>query len=210
MKPVIIYSLHRTKATAAITGCKRSIMNMQPFTFNDPETIEKHIWLEKTQIVNNPNSVSRVRGSDINNCKWTTDWYNNYLNDNNYDIFIVERFDRLSTILSFFTSKYFGFNKFEEIQPYNVTVSENLFQEIEFNIKNHINYYPKFGSIVTFETLPTSHFDKHIVSHSEQKSKDKFKYLINLDECIERSMCMIEKYKKEWDEKIKSIKNHLF
>ena len=210
MKPVIIYTLHRTKATASMTACKRSIMNTQSFVFENPHSITKEQWLEKTKYVDDPNSVTRVRGRDIGACDYNEEWYFNKLNKENYDIFVIEREDRLATMLSFFTSKFFGFNKFEEIDPYPVEVSDNIIDEVEFNIQSHIKYYPNTGTVVTFETLPESHFDKHLITHAEQHSKEKFKYLTNLDYCIERCNNILLKYNDEWDEKIKSLKNSLF
>lgn len=211
MNPVIIYSLPRTKATAAMTACKRSEIYLQPFTFKDFKNISAEEWNSTLTKVNNADSVSRIRGSDIANSELTKNYWNNVIIKNNaHDIFVIERLDRVTTILSYFTSKFFGFNKFEEVEPYEVTVPDSLFDEVEFHVRSYIEHFPLTGKVYTFETLPESHFDKFLTTHPLQNSKEKFKYLTNLGQCFDVAHAILDKHGADWDERIKSVENHLF
>ena len=223
MKPVIIYALPRTRSTAVLYSCKRELKLFEPFAANGIHKEKQHdnVWHIRAELnndfvrlgkwedmvtkMNNINTVTKILCMDLFYFSPARKWFNDLVENQTHDVFIIERENREEILLSYTLAAYFGWHKNSEIAPYEFTVDDSFLIPIHNIIDNYLRFYPKRGKIITFANLPDSHFDKSL-NHShraiDQQSSSKYKYIKNLDEFRVHIKHILDYYKDEWDSKI--------
>jgi len=106
MKPVIIYSMQRTRSSAVLYSCIRTQRLYEPFgidTIFDGHwrahslfpTFNKYVsdldWTSLIEKMNDPNSVTKIFGYHIWKSKNGRKWFESAIKDNTHDIFVLER-----------------------------------------------------------------------------------------------------------------------
>ena len=224
MKPVVIYSLPRTRSTPALYSCKRAVHLCEPFSATNlnknkslfdawnyrAKTNNKFVssgqWDKLVTSMNDPNTATKTLCSDLGYFVPARTWFRDAVENQTHDIFVLEREDRKAILLSFLIACEFGWGKHREKTPYNFSVKHELIETLHKIMDWYLSFYPKKGKLITYENLPESHFDKNLntIIH-DQKSHSKYKYVTNLDEIKELVKDIVKYYKDDWDSKISSI-----
>lgn len=215
MKPIVIYSMPRSKSTAALEAARRETLLNEPFSANTLIGKQQMGVMDKFQFMleypgwdtlykemSQPNTASKFFGSCIHSMPKAKDWFKQIDDDQSHEIFCLIRSPR-ETILSHVLAMFFGFYKGEEKENAEIEIDDKQLISIhEFSISLFLKYYPKNASTVTFESLPSEHFDLNKVFISNQHSIERRKHCVsNFDE-LERKIDLILRYhEKEWYEK---------
>jgi hypothetical protein len=205
MKPVMLYTLPRTRATVLFYACRRAIVKDESFAdFNldleESQSIEKAFYK-----IDNPNTVLKIHGSHITRSNIIQEWYKTSLDFKTYDIFVVERPDRLNTFLSLIIAQHFGFNKRDEITPFEFLATDHDIEIVKKEITDYLNYYPSYGTIISLENYPLSHFDPVLMNTDNQESYKKYQYIKNFDWVVEQLQDVLAKFQIEWQSKINRL-----
>jgi hypothetical protein len=223
MKPVIIYALPRSRSTAALHSCKREVKLHEPFGLNRlyKDNNSGHAWNFRAKLNNNlvnsgqwsnlvtkmnsSNTVTKILSTDLYGFLPARQWFINSSENQTHDVFVIERENREETILSYIMANYFGWHKTSEVEPYEFTVNDDMLQILHNTIDWYLRFYPKRGRIITYDSLPGSHFDKSLNHTEDQKSSSKLKYFKNLEEYRGHIKYILDYYQYEWDSKIKNL-----
>lgn len=218
MKPVIIYSLPRTRSTAALQACKRNVQLNEPFDlttlngsgnepFNLIETRHSILmntdWDSLKNQMSSPDSVSKFFGTSLANFPPAQKWFSDADIHHTHDIFILLR-SPTDIIWSFVLALKFGFHSLSEISPYELVVSDNDLLKADLAIDSFLRFYPNNGTVVTFDSLPKEYFDMCKITHKEQFSLDKKSFVLNRKEIDQKIKLILEFRKDQWYEKTKT------
>lgn len=226
MKPVIIYSIQRTRSTATLYSCKRDIKIREPFNSGQMFKNLNHIYcdLHRSKFhkifvdisgwdnliirMNNANTVTKILSYNLYTFLPSRKWFEDTVNDETHDIFVLERENREELLLSWIIAQYFGHSHQVESESYEFTVPESMLHNIIHSVDQFLRFYPKKGQVITYENLPSSHFDKNLNQRMiDQDSKSKYKYFKNIDVFRNHIRHILDYYKDEWDSKIRSLNN---
>lgn len=219
MRPVIIYTMPRTRGTAILMSC------LHPERYNEPlmphnlitdyhaitrknntaahlsSFISDEQWTHKFELLNRPESACKIFGTDLDFSKKTESWFLNAQKHNTHDIFVVNR-DIIELGLSLFIANMFGWCKSEEKTPTDFKIDYYSYTELELIIKNHIRYYPTVGQPITIDTMPRTHFNidrnENIIN---QESEKKYALIKNLDQIKVNLKQIADFYQPELEEK---------
>jgi len=202
MKPVMLYTLPRTRATALFYACRRAIVKDEVFAnFNldldNDQEIKKAFYK-----IDDSNTVLKIHGPHIARSSIIEEWYKKSLDSNIYEVFVVERPDRLNTFLSLIIAQRFGYNKRDEIQPFEFSANDTDIELVKTEIENYFKYYPHRGSIIDLENYPASYFDSALISTPDQESYKKYHYIKNYDWIVEQLQNILTDVDVEWQGKI--------
>lgn len=205
MKPVMLYTLPRTRATVLFYACRRAIVKDESFAdFNldldSAQEIKKAFYK-----IDDPNTVLKIHGPHITRSNIIQEWYKNSLDSKTYDIFVVERPDRLNTFLSLIIAQRFGFNKRDELVPFEFLATDHDIEIVKKEITDYLNYYPSYGTIISLENYPLSHFDPLLMNTDNQESYKKYQYIKNFDWVVEQLQDVLIKFQTEWQDKINRL-----
>jgi hypothetical protein len=232
MKPVLLYSLPRARSTATLHSCTREIKlsepfgttvlnknishrNDKPWIFNQDKAwafraelnnnvVSSGQWDNLVKQMSNCNTVTKILSSDLQYFLPARSWFEDVVEKETHDVFVIERENREERVLSFIIAHYFGWAK-KEIDSYEFTVHDKMLNDIHSGIDWYLRYYPKKGKIITFENLPKSHFDKNLNNYENQNSSSKYQYIKNLDEIKQHIKHILDYYKDTWDSKIRNL-----
>lgn len=213
MKPVLIYSMPRTRSTAAMQACKRTVKLNEPFAFhNTPAYNEKDLeslsrmrnlidyehsdqWNLALDEMKRSDAVVKIFGADLAQYYHARAWFDE--TGSSYEIFTLVRDPRL-VILSNLLAQNFGFWTGAETRVKELTINSSQFNYIEFIFSSFLRFYPKSSRLVTFETLPEEFFDKSLIWHKNQHSMRRLHLIKNLDEVEKNINTILRYFKKEW------------
>ena len=221
MKPVILYSLPRTRSTAILYSCNRELKLNEPFARNplhknkneswyrlaeyNSEVISSGRWNELLSQMNNTNTVTKILCADLFYFRKAREWIDNAINNDTHDIFVIERENREEILLSYILAITIGWYKTSEKEIYEFDASLWMLEHFNYIIDWYLRFYPKKGKIITFDNLPESHFDISFNQIKDQDSSSKYSYIKNLDEYRIHIKHILDYYKDEWDAKIKNL-----
>ena len=205
MKPVMLYTLPRTRATALFYACRRAIVKDEAFAdfnldLNNDQEIKKAFYK-----IDDANTVLKIHGPHIDRSIIIQDWYAQSLDTKTYDIFVVERPDRLNTFLSLIIAQRFGFNKRDEIVPFEFLATDADIEIVRTEIKKYFNYYPSYGTVINLERYPLSHFDPALINTDNQESYKKYHYIKNFNWVVQQLQNVLLEVDAEWQSKINSL-----
>ena len=208
MKPVMLYTLPRTRATVLFYGCRRAIIKGEVFSNTDfnlnDDGIKKAFYK-----IDDPNAVLKIHGAHISRSPIVQDWYSKSLDSKTYDIFVVERPDRLNTFLSLILAEKFGYIKAEEVDPFEFFVTENDIEKIKDEITDYLKYYPTYGTIINLESYPRDYFDPFLMNTEDQESYKKYQYIINFDWTVDQIQQILLSVENEWQQKISNLNTYI-
>ena len=204
-KPVMLYTLPRTRATVLFYSCKRYILKDEIFAdFNLDLNNEKELKKAFYKI-DDPDTVLKIHGAHIARDQKIINWYNQTLKNNVYDIFVVERPDRVNTFLSLFLADKFGYNKRDEIEPFEFEVTESNIESMKQEIRYYLDYYPTYGKVISLENYPKDYFDEYLMNTDNQESYKKYHYIKNFDWTVEQISKVLDLFSYEWQKKINNL-----
>jgi hypothetical protein len=208
MKPVMLYTLPRTRATVLFYGCRRAIVKGEVFSnisFNlNDDSIKKAFYK-----IEDPNTVLKIHGAHIIRSPIVQEWYSKSLNSKTYDIFVVERSDRLNTFLSLILAEKFGYIKTEEIDPFEFFVTENDIEKIKDEITYYLRYYPTYGTIIDLKNYPRDYFDPFLMNTEDQESYKKYQYIKNFDWTVDQIQQILSSVETDWQQKINNLNTYI-
>lgn len=220
MKPIILYSLPRSRSKLILKYAKRSVLLDESLStrdvaehlynisksiqnFNNIEyfsKIKKEDWTNLIEKANHPDSCTKIFGNQIYLNKIIQNWFEKSQKEKSHDIFIIER-DLVEIGLSYILAKRFGFND-EERSLSNIVGDSFDIEEITHMVDCYIRYFPTNGTLINIENLPESHFErKEVSSPKNQDSKEKYNFISNLDWCIDQIKLIEEYFNEQLEEK---------
>ena len=213
MKPVLIYGMPRTRSTAAMQACKRTIKLNEPFSFhNTPDynvydmgclsKIRALInfqhseqWSQTLEEMNHPDAVVKIFGTHLARFYNAREWFAEA--NTSHEIFTLIRNPR-ETILSILLAQQFGHWKGAEKGVKEITIHNGRFSNVEFVFESFLRFYPKSSRLVTFENLPEEFFDKSQIYQENQHSMRRLHLIKNLDEVEKNIDTILQYFEKEW------------
>ena len=218
MKPIIIYSMGRSRSTATLHAAKRANRMNEPFeiyTLGRGEDItgESDIidiryemmtapeWPNILTQLNDSDTAVKFFGTSLNNFQYARDWFTQVQQNESHEIFILIRNPK-DVIWSLLFASRFGWNKTTEKEYKEVTFNEKDFVVPDLGIDQFLRFYPGYGKVVTFETLPEEFFDySTVVVQSQDSQKTKMQYVTNPDFVEDKIHKILAFHKHEWYEK---------
>ena len=210
MKPVVIYTMPRTRSNAALQACRRELKLNEPFdVYNLPNhnpsdngylsrfrtLTEYDQWNSLEHQMNQPNSVVKIFGHSLLFYYNAREWLNKA--ETTHEIFILIRSPR-EMILSELLAQHFGYTKDTEIDSKEIIIKDNQFYAIQTIFDSFLRFYPFSGKLVTFDTLPSEYFDKDQIRLQEQHSANKIEFVKNIDQVYRNIDLMLSYYQAEW------------
>lgn len=192
-------------------ACKRNIKVNEPFDHAKMPHYNKaddtsYMYMLKTltdytppasliEQMNHPNSVTKVFAHYIDRCYAGQQWFNSARDT--HEIFILMR-DFRETVLSEILALHLGFTKQTEKDEQEFVVSNLRYYGVTSTVSSFLRFFPKNGTLVTYETLPGELFDKSQVQSEEQHSMNKLHLIKNLDEVEKNIDTIMSYYRTEW------------
>jgi hypothetical protein len=220
MKPILIYSLPRTRGSAALKAAFRTKTYNEPFAIhNIPGVVNisvNNTWERQSQVndlkvsanidwdqlqckLDDPDSATKIHATNLIDCYKARVWYKNVLNENSHDVFIIHR-DLKEICISWLMAYYFGFNIWMCHDPYEIEIDERYFDIIRRYIDDFLRFYPTHATSITFDSLPETHFDISRTTQVDQHSDTKLSYIKNLDVTLENIDILIDSFKDQWED----------
>ena len=219
MKPIVIYTMPRTKGTAVLSAAKREVKlnepieifqlaNINDFQFTSPASIFETKannqsfsgWEDLKQTMSSANTASKFFGSGLQQFYPARKWFSDLCTENKCDLYILLRNPK-DVLWSFVLALHYGFNFSTEIDARPVEVSEFDLYKADLMLDNFLRFYPSIGNVITFETLPKENFDYSLINIKEQNSINKQVYITNKDHVDKRFDLILKFYEKEWEDK---------
>ena len=213
MKPVLIYGMPRTRSTAAMQACKRTMKLNEPFSFhNTPDYNENAMgcltrirtltnyeqsehWSQLLDKMNHPDAVVKIFGTHLARYYSAREWFDEA--NTSHEIFTLIRNPR-ETVFSILLAKQFGHWKGVEKDVKEITIHDSQFCNVEFVFESFLRFYPKSSRLVTFETLPEDFFDKSQIYHEQQHSMSRINLIQNLDRVEKNIDTILQYFEKQW------------
>jgi hypothetical protein len=203
MNPIMIYTLPRTRASAILYCCRNPIVKNEVFSkFNLDDDNEWHTVLHK---ITDPKTVLKIHGTHIARHKKIQQWYEHAISQSVYNVFVVERPDRLNTFLSFIVASKFGFSKREEIDPFYFTVTDYDIQLIRNELVSYLLFYPTYGQVIDIDSMPEEYFNIDMLRYENQHSYLKYQYITNYTWTVEQIQLILDEFNDSWNYKIKML-----
>lgn len=204
-KPVMLYTLPRTRATVLFYSCRRYILKDEVFANFRSDLSDEQDLKRAFYKIDDPDTVLKIHGAHIAGSDIVNEWYDRVMSSEVYDVFVVERPDRVNTFLSLFIAERFGYNKRDEIEPYEFAVGDVDIANMDTEIKYYLDHYPSYGTVVSLKNYPSEYFDSALMNKDDQESYKKYKFITNFDWAVEQINRVLDKYKDQWQEKINNL-----
>ena len=203
----------RSRGTASLHRCKTYNKLNEPFRKKLSNKFDNSTWDLLVEKMNSINTCTKIHGYHMEFYTPGKEWYNQVLNLHSHEIFVVERKDRLNMLLSDILALKYGYtysyeNKHENKHENKMLATPAIINSIRESVLTYLRYFPCYGKVITYESLPDSYFDlkKNLENHIDQQSYLKHHYITNLEWCKnELQTKVLDFYKKEWDDKILSL-----
>ena len=226
--PVLLYTMVRARGTVSLMRSIRPNKLNEPFHVSRELKVGKSLpnyfylmpnrteqefdkridWEKIVSEMKSTDSCTKFHGHHLEMYRPGKMWYRSMLADKSHTIFVIEREDRENQLLSALLATHHGWFRSEqdatEIRACKITDSELAM--LKYYITSHLNNFPTYGTVVTYDTLPESFFVKKELGEFNQHSLLRHQCLLNLDYCKEVIADLLSYYKEEWDEKIRTIK----
>ena len=214
MKPVIIYTMGRSRSTAVLQACRRTTQLNEPF---DVYSIVGHDftsfiearaelgnqidWANVQCQMSNSDSASKFFGTSLALFPPAQNWFLEA--EETHEIFILLRNVR-DVIWSLLLANKFGFHKHSEVELCDTVINDRDLFVADNAIDQFLRFYPQTGKIISFDSLPEDYFDYSKITHPNQNSQErKLQFITNLDE-VERKIDLILDFRSlQWKEKTK-------
>lgn len=206
MKPVMLYTLPRTRATVLLQSCRRAIVKDETFSEVNLDLADATAVAKAFYKVEDPNTVLKIHGPHIKRSDIIQSWYDKVLDTKIYDVFVVERTDRVNMFLSLFLADRFGYTKQEEIEPFNFAVTNSDMDHMETAIRDYLDCYPTYGQVISLDDYPTEYFDPLLMHNDNQESFKKHSYIDNFDWAVDQIETVLESFSSEWQDKINTLR----
>jgi hypothetical protein len=220
MKPMMIYSMPRTQSHAALQAALRNNKLNEPFGFwklfpqhrseahNLPAYFNTMItdgqWLALEHQMADSNTATKIFGYHIYEIKRARSWWQQLQAADTHDIFVIER-DRTEVCLSLLMAKVVGFWKSSERSHIPVNINDSELFMVHRYIDAHLRWFPRRGTVISFDSLPTSHFDNTKITMAHQHSMHNLDLIQNLDWCRARIADILDFYREDWDRCVASL-----
>ena len=213
MKPVLIYTMPRTKGNATLEACKRTHKFNEPFEVNNlPNLVgplDSYINVVKTLVeydgqddlfnkLNTPDSACKIFGHGLTYYYPARSWFS--MAQQTHDVFILVRNVR-EMIISELLAPHFGYTRSSSKEDRPIEIKEQQFALASQIIFGFLRFYPANGRLITFETLPTDYFDKSLIVTENQYSQSKFDLITNSKEVQDNIQAIMAFHDDEWKEK---------
>ena len=205
MKPVMLYTLPRTRATVLFYSCRRAIIKDEIFSEPNLDMSDETAVKKAFYKVDDPNAVLKIHGAHIERSPLISNWYTSVLDNDICDVFVVERSDRINMFLSLFMAERFGYNKRNQVEPFKFSIDENDIQSMVLEIKNYLKHYPQHGKIISLENYPSEYFDTALMNTDDQQSHKKYQFITNFDWAVEQIQMVLTSFEDEWQYKISRL-----
>ena len=208
MKPILLYTMPRSRGTAGLYRCKLLNKLNEPFMRKLSNEFDNSSWDLLVEKMNSNDTCTKIHGYHMEFYTPGKEWYNQVINSHSHNIFVVERKDRMNMLLSDVLAREYGYSYSNEKEnKNNMKVTPNIINQIKGSVALYLKYFPCHGKVITYETLPDSYFDltTEIGNHKDQQSYLKHHYITNLEQCKNELQNILDFYKKEWDDKILSL-----
>lgn len=198
-KPHLIYTLPRAKSTAILQASKKKINLNEPFSYEFlfghinyqdiffdnywEVTIQEKKWNLIKSSMNNPDSVVKVLGFDVENLSQGKKWLEDALKKQTHEVFVVHR-DLKEVCWSYLLATRRGFfhNDNASNKPFSLKLIDLVF--LEKHIKDYLRHLPqKNAKLISWDRLPKKYFDKSRVRITEQFSSKHLHLIENFDFC---------------------------
>lgn len=208
MKPILIYTLPRTRATAALYAARREKFFNEPFgqhAADEKGKIANAWWHELFTELNDANSAVKIHSSNLSLFPHGRLWYHRVLSLDSHDIFIITRdFDELCW--SYLLALNLGFTKIDALDVgQSVAVKEEHIKSLWWSIYSFLVHYPDGHKLITFDNLPESHFDisKQPDWLKPQDSMSKLDRIENFEFAKSKINELWNHFGPEWEAKVK-------
>ena len=199
----------RSRGTASLYLCKTYNKLNEPFRKELSNKFANSSWDLLVEKMNSINTCTKIHGYHMELYKPGKEWYNQALNSHSHEIFVVERKDRLNMLLSDILALEYGYtSSYEKKHENKMLATTAIINIIRESVLTYLKYFPYYGKVITYESLPDSHFNlkKKLKNYMDQQSHLKHHYITNLEWCKnELQTKVLDFYKKEWDDKILSL-----
>ena len=172
MKPVIIYTLPRTRSSALLEACKRDVLLREPLD----RRLDDATWEKLKTSLNSSDTCSKFFGSQVSSDPRAKAWFRGV--SDTHDVFILMR-DLNEVCYSFLLAKNFGWGKVTEVEPSEIKITYDDILSLHFEFERFFQMLPIGGQIISFETAPSSHFDFSRITLENQHSLEKIPRLAN-------------------------------
>lgn len=205
MKPMLLYSMPRARGTVSLHKSLRAVKLNEPFRQEELNLTDTSAWDIMVKSMNHNDSSTKIHGYHLQQYEPGNIWYQQVMRDRSHEVVVIERTDRINMLLSDILATHHGYN-FPMHDNHAFTVHERLITRAHNVICQHLIYYPTYGKVVTFETLPTEFFNKELVAaRVDQKSYLRHNCITNIEWCKDVLGDILDFYKKDWDNKILSL-----
>lgn len=199
MKPMMIYTVPRTRSSALLEASRRSIQLREPFSRH--LTVEQ--WPELHANLVNSDSCVKFFGSQLIYQDYVRTWFNNAVETDSHDIFILMR-DFREVCYSYIVAFVYGWGKLNELGPAKAATlvpaaTYANFTTLHFEFGAFFDSLPKNGKVITFESAPSSHFDLSQISLENQHSLQKLERFSNRDFIERRVQRLYELFGERWN-----------
>ncbi len=209
MKPLILYSMPRTRSTAMLQACKHPQKLHEPFDNltlfpegrfdiwqlgkNWQRVVPPSRWDAIKFQMNQPGTVSKFFGHSLYYLDSANDWFQEVQDQGTHEIFVIVR-DFKEVAWSYFLAFYFGWDSRMQYTPDSVTVHTKCIEMFDFIVQCFIEFLPRNARLISWEHLPGEYFDKSTVQISDQKTNTKLDLVANRDWCEEHIERLQQKY----------------
>lgn len=222
MKPVIIYTLPRTKGNATLRACKRTNRYNEPFgwynVFTEFSPIERPMttktlfnikqrtseftgWYDIQKKLDDPDTASKIFGGNLRDLPQSMSWFREADSRQTHEVFVLLRSPR-ELVLSLMFAFNFGFFKTDETEDREIEIdagsilwTDNVFHEF-------LTYYPKNARVITFDSLPAEYFEYSRIDMEPQNALTKRLHCVkNIDEVNRNIDTILKFHQLEWEEK---------
>lgn len=140
-------------------------------------------WENLFQKLNSQNTVSKFFGNSLYHCLPARKWWNDVIKNQSHDIFILER-NLIEVFLSHIIARQQDTFTYKEIEILPFEATNIDFFVVESLLDRHLRFFPNYGTIVTFDTLPKSHFAKEKINIKDQTTFLEYNKIKNLQETL--------------------------
>lgn len=220
MRPVILYSLPRTRSTAILQASRQPRKLHEPFdnytlfgpTSPDPELDPEHWHLQVTdqqwelvrQQMDYPDSVSKFFGHSLYYLPRARPWFAQADQAGTHQIFVIVR-DLREVALSYLMARYWGWTRDSERGAEDIWIHPELFRVVEGMFRVFLKFLPTNATLISWDRLPGTHFDRTQVHIQDQRSQSKLNYIRNLDQVENAIEDIIKKIQPEWQDRVMAL-----
>ena len=220
IKPIIIYSLARTKSSAVLQAAKRDVLLHEPFDpwsvienyhelENSPNFTRIEVnyqlsntidWQDLRSKMSESNTAIKFFGTGLHHYYPAQKWFNDVLDKDTHEVFVLLR-NLKDTLWSHVLALKFGFTKYStRVKPYKFAATESQLFSANLSIERFLDFYPKGKKIITFDNLPSEYFDYSKITVQSQKSEDKRLLVTNYEFVDDQIHKILLNHKSRWED----------